>query len=725
MNTNTVKTMAFYLKASAVALGIALWAFMPVFIEAIKAQSGVPIVVRTAILASPTGSINPHGDAEWQLYSNGDREIEVEVEDTNFGTGTALNAVVDGNVIGQIFIESDGRGKIKLKTSLGQNVPNTVDGSTVAVMNGSTVVVAGVFGGGGSTPSPTASPSTSPTASPSTSPTTSPTASPSPSTSPTGTPSPSPSASPNNDIVAGLSGPVLNGVVPFGFATYEIHSSRRELEVRLRQINLPIGTTVTFDVNGTQAGAFQIESGGEARLRLRSDQGATVPVVTPGMSAAVKHNGSAILTGTFVAGGATPSPSPSPSPSGTPTGTPSPSPSGTPSMGRSFEAHLNGNSVVPAVFTPATGELKVSLNADETVATIFGEFHNLMSDQTGARIETAIGSVTTILDLGVVGGRNGNFAARTFPVSAIQVQQLRAGLWSAVITSVNNPNGEIRGSFRARGGESDLDGDGNDDLAVFRPATGEWFASNSSGNSGFTFGGSGDQVVSADYDGDGVTDAAVYSNSGGYGLWQIRRSSDGGITYGNFGLADDMPLRGDFDGDGRNDLAVFRPSNGIWYILRSGGAGVRHISWGMAGDVPMPADYDGDGMTDAAVFRPSNSTFYYIRSSDRQIRITGWGIAGDVPVLGDFDGDGKNDITVYRPSNGTWYSLRSSDNTIAITGWGTAGDIPVAGRYDADGRTDIAVFRPSDGNWYILRSSDNTIQIANFGMAGDVPLIAR
>ena len=86
---------------------------------------------------------------------------------------------------------------------------------------------------------------------------------------------------------------------------------------------------------------------------------------------------------------------------------------------------MTGAKVTPPVATVANGEIKVTLNAAVTQATVFGEFHNLSSNQTGARIETTVGTITTVRDLGVVGGRNGNFASATFTVTAAQVQQLR------------------------------------------------------------------------------------------------------------------------------------------------------------------------------------------------------------------------------------------------------------------------------------------------------------
>ena len=337
-------------KVVALALALAAWVSIPYLTAKAESEPEVPLIVRTATLAAPSGSVNPHGQAEWQLYPSGNRELEVEIEAVNLAQGTSLTAVVNGNAIGAIVLDARGRGRLKLKTEDGQAVPVINDGSTVQVRNGTTVLVAGVFGGGPTptpsispsvtptgtptgtpSPSPTGSPSPSPTSSPSPSPTRTPTPSPSPTGTPTGTPSPSPTVSPSpspsptgtpdddNELFATLTGPTLNGVLPTGFATSETHSSRTELEVRVRQINLPIGTSLSVVVNGTAVGNITLQSGGEGRLRLRSDEGQFVPATTPGSTIAIRNAGVTVLSGTF-----TGSINPTPSPTGTPGGTPSP-----------------------------------------------------------------------------------------------------------------------------------------------------------------------------------------------------------------------------------------------------------------------------------------------------------------------------------------------------------------------------------------------------------------
>src|SRR5688572_8116595 len=620
---------------------IAIWVAAP-FALGDRAASAEEVVSDTRIGATltgaPIGGVTPAGFAEWRQDDQGRRRLDVEGNSINLPTGNVMTISVNKAVLGQTSVSQFGTIFFRRDTNDGQNVPVITAGTPIQVSSAAGAVLAGTFGSvtptpspSGSpfpSPSPTGSPNETPTPGPSPSPTGTPTGtptpgpSPSPTGTPTGTPTPGPSPSPTGtpnagDLFANLTGPTINGILPIGFAQFEIHSSRLELEVRIRQVNLPAGTQLAVIVDGANAGTMFLDGSGEGRLRLRTDEGQPVPAIVVGSTIAIQNAGANILTGVFM-GFTGPSPSPSPTASPTPGGTPNPTPSPSPSMGRSFESHLTGSGMQPTVQTNATGEIKVTLNTAETQATIFGEFHNLGSNQTGARIEALVGDGTVVHNFGVVGGTNGNFVSVTINVSAAQVSQLRSGLWSAVITSANNPVGEIRGRFIQRSNLADFDGDGSNDFAVFRPSEGVWYSLNSAGFGASAFGTAGDKVVSADYDGDGRTDSAVFRNVDGLGIWQIKRSSDAGVTATQFGLSTDIATRGDFDGDGINDLAVYRPSTGIWYVKNSSNTSYTIVRFGLEGDKPLPLDTDGDGRDDIAVFRPSDGNWYWLRSSDGQ-----------------------------------------------------------------------------------------------------------
>ena len=266
---------------------------------------------------------------------------------------------------------------------------------------------------------------------------------------------------------------------------------------------------------------------------------------------------------------------------------------------------------------------------------------------------------------------------------------------------------------------SDFDGDGQSDVAVFRPTDGNWYVIRSS-DSVVTinnFGANGDIIAPGDYDGDLKTDMAVYRPAGG--VWFVQQST-AGLMIQSFGLNGDVPVQGDYDGDGKYDVAVWRPSSGVWYVNQST-AGIAIQSFGLNGDKPVQGDYDGDGKCDVAIWRPAGGVWYMNRSS-AGLAIGNWGVATDLPAQGDYDGDGKHDLAVWRPGDGTWYVLGSTSGFMA-TNFGLNGDDPAPGDFDGDGKDDLGIFRPGTGSWFLLRTSAG-FGGTNFGLNGDVPVPA-
>ncbi|NCC50495.1 MAG: hypothetical protein EOM20_04685 [Spartobacteria bacterium] len=142
----------------------------------------------------------------------------------------------------------------------------------------------------------------------------------------------------------------------------------------------------------------------------------------------------------------------------------------------------------------------------------------------------------------------------------------------------------------------DYTGDGINDIVTYNPGTGNW-------NLWFfdphfrpsviiptmqiNWGWSDAVPVPADYDGDQKTDIAVYHPA--TGNWYIRYST-GGTGVMNWGWSEALPVPADYDGDGRDDVAVFHPAPGMWYLNYSGGGGAE-IQWGWTGARPLFEQY--------------------------------------------------------------------------------------------------------------------------------------
>ena len=274
----------------------------------------------------------------------------------------------------------------------------------------------------------------------------------------------------------------------------------------------------------------------------------------------------------------------------------------------------------------------------------------------------------------------------------------------------------------------DFDGDGKDDLAVYRPSDRIWYVNQST--AGFTasqFGLSTDTPTAADYDGDGKADISVFRD----GTWYWMRSSDNTFATGITGQANDIPqpgftgrfhLRGNMNTAGIPGLLAFRPSEAAFYVNEPFQPPLNIDVQDMpvtSNSIPVSADYDGDDYEDVAVF--NDGDWYYLGSNDARVWHYKFGLPGDKPVIGDFDGDGRIDYAVYRPSNGVWYLQKSTEGFYAVR-WGLPDDLPVPADYDGDGKTDIAVYR--DGIWYILHN-DLSIRIEQFGLADDIPAQLR
>jgi hypothetical protein len=255
-------------------------------------------------------------------------------------------------------------------------------------------------------------------------------------------------------------------------------------------------------------------------------------------------------------------------------------------------------------------------------------------------------------------------------------------------------------------------------IAIFRPATREWFARDDDGSTSFVqFGGPGDQGVPADYLGSGNAEIAIFRPSNQN--WFIRANEGNTIGPIPFGGPGDIPVPADYLGTGRAQIAVWRPSTGDWFIRNEDGTPTVIRFIGAPGDIPVPADYFGDGKASLAIFSPTSREWFLRRANGTSVIVT-YGGPGDKPVPGDYFGIGRDSLAIFRPSTGEWYLRHDNGETTRIP-FGGPGDTPVPGDYLEEGRLQLAVFRGGVRDWFIRTGNFGVISI-NYGGPGDVPI---
>jgi len=258
---------------------------------------------------------------------------------------------------------------------------------------------------------------------------------------------------------------------------------------------------------------------------------------------------------------------------------------------------------------------------------------------------------------------------------------------------------------------NDYDGNGISELAVYDNNIGSWYAySLQTGQAtvwGRSWGWPGAETVPGDYDGDAFSDMAVYDQNTGY--WYVWSEVKGRALLWErpWGWPGAETVYGDYDGDAKSDLAVYDQPSGFWYIITMDDRVLAwDRPWGWTGAITVPGDYDGDGLNDLCVY-DQNTGYWYVQTladpSSSLAWAQPWGWPGATTVPGDYDGDEKDDMAVYDQPSGSWYVWSQAKQKALIWArpWGWTGAVPVPGDYDGDGNADLAVFDTVTGYWYI------------------------
>ena len=102
--------------------------------------------LESRLAGAAIGGLLPKGHAKFRSRSNGQRELNVEVEKVNLPAGTVLNVLIDNANVGQIILSSTLENELELESEHGAVVPSVTPTSTVVVTNAQgATILSGVF----------------------------------------------------------------------------------------------------------------------------------------------------------------------------------------------------------------------------------------------------------------------------------------------------------------------------------------------------------------------------------------------------------------------------------------------------------------------------------------------------------------------------------------------------------------------------------------------------
>ncbi len=241
--------------------------------------------------------------------------------------------------------------------------------------------------------------------------------------------------------------------------------------------------------------------------------------------------------------------------------------------------------------------------------------------------------------------------------------------------------------------------DGRAELVTFRPRDGWWYIHTGTNESiELLFGNSKDRPVAGDFDGDAVADLGLITPDSKLVWRTVLDAMQTTQLLPGAGWTTNQLVFADYDGDSITDPAMFDTSTGTWTVVRSSDGDVLTEALAEPGDTPLVGDMNGDSRADFIAYRsrPGDVDRWYRWSSvDRELEVGIGGFPGDIPVAVDLEGDGRTEVVSWRAPEVDQdppyaYFFRGD---VSLVSWGARGDCPAAFNHFRTSPTEWVAFR--------------------------------
>lgn len=177
------------------------------------------------------------------------------------------------------------------------------------------------------------------------------------------------------------------------------------------------------------------------------------------------------------------------------------------------------------------------------------------------------------------------------------------------------------------------------------------------------------QVVSGDWNGDGVKTIGVGTDDGKFLLRNENTNESPDIVSEIPGNSKGIPVAGRWKGGDVCGIGLFVPEEGKWILSMSptNPQADLIVYFGQSGDIPVVGDWDGDGVDTIGVVRPNAEGDILIwilcdsNESPAEDRKFTFGSSAHLPIAGDWDANGTDTPGLLNKVGGAWVLSNTID----------------------------------------------------------------